>query len=61
MALDKLYVTIYDYLTAVYPWLLSLRQNILLSMSVFNPVLAGINLVVDYILVDSINIKEEGE
>lgn len=61
MALDKLYITIYDYLAAVYPWLLSLRQNILLCMSVFNPVLAGINLVVDYILVDGINIKEEGE
>ncbi|KAM6513792.1 hypothetical protein FALCPG4_015005 [Fusarium falciforme] len=60
-ASDKPYVTVHDYLTAVHPWLLPLRQNILSAMSVFNPVPAGIKLVVDCTSVDGVNIREEGE
>lgn len=60
-ASDKLYVTVHDYLMAVHLWLLPLRQNILSAMSVFNPVPAGIKLVVNCTSVDGVNIKEERE
>lgn len=55
------YVTVHDYVTAVHPWLLSLRQDILWAMNVWEdkPLPADTKLMVNNDGLDSLMIMEE--
>lgn len=63
-ASDKPYVTIHDYVSAVHPWLLGLRDNILQAMNAIEgpkPLPSHTQLMVTYGPPDSLSMMERGQ